>query len=77
MPTPIRPMKAARDAKHLSLAKLAKKVGVSSAQLSRIENAGVKALETPLKIVKALDGAVTLEEVCMLPKPRRQRKKAG
>lgn len=58
------PMRLAREKRNISIEDLADKVGVSTVQIWRIENSGIKAVKTAAKIVKQLGGSVTLDEVC-------------
>ncbi len=56
-------MKTERERRGWTLEYVAKQVGVSAAQVSRIETDGVRAAETAQAIVK-LFGTLTLDQVC-------------
>jgi transcriptional regulator with XRE-family HTH domain len=58
------PMRIAREKKNLTQKELADKVGVTAAQICRIEAEGVPIVRTAASIVHHLGGSVTLDEVC-------------
>ncbi len=55
-----------RERRGWTLDFIAKRVGVSSAQISRIENEGVRSAKTA-KAISELFGNLTLEQVCFQP----------
>ena len=57
------PLKQERERRGWTLDYVAQQVGVSSAQISRIESEGVKAAETAQSIAR-LFGNLSLEEIC-------------
>ena len=58
------PLKVERERRGWTLEYVAKQVGVSGAQVSRIENEGVRATEIPQRISLLFGNAVTLEQIC-------------
>ena len=60
-------LKVEREKRGWSLAHVAKKVGVSNAQVYRIENEGVRSAETARAIAELFNGSLTLDEICIGP----------
>ena len=62
-------MRIERERRGWTLDYVAFKVGVSAAQVSRIESEGVRAAETAISITK-LFGNLTLDQVCGPARPK-------
>jgi transcriptional regulator with XRE-family HTH domain len=56
-----------REKRGWSLAHVAEKIGVSNAQVHRIENHGVRSAETARAIAELFDGGITLDQICIGP----------
>ena len=57
-------LRVERERRGWTLDYVAQQVGVSSAQISRIETEGVKAAETAQEIAKLFGGELTLDQIC-------------
>lgn len=60
-------LKLEREKRGWSLAHVAELVGVSDAQICRIESEGVRSASTARAIAKLFNGALTLDDICIGP----------